>query len=89
MFLKSSQYSQENSKAFLTFAGGWGGGGGGIKMENYQKENQKNIFRQCEKTSEYFILSEDTVLKGKLNYLCSTVYYLLRFSFAFDEREAY
>ena len=88
MFLKSSQYSQENSKAFLTFAGGREGGGD-IKLENYQKENQKNIFRQCEKTSEYFILSEDTVLKDKLNYLCSTVYYLLRFSFAFDEREAY
>ena len=82
MFLTISQSSHENSKAFLTFARG-------IKMENYQKENQKNIFRQCEKTSEYFILSEDTVLKGKLNYLCSTVYYLLRFSFAFDEREAY
>ena len=36
-------------------------------MENYQKENQKNIFRQCEKMSEYFILSDDTVLSEKLN----------------------
>ena len=60
MFLTISQYSQENSKAFLTFARG-------IKMENYQKENQKNIFRQCEKMSEYFILSDDTVLSEKLN----------------------
>ena len=58
-------------------------------MENYQKENQKNIFRQCEKMSENFILSDDTVLSEKLNYLCSTAYYLLRFWFAFDEREAY
>ena len=54
-------------------------------MENYQKENQKNIFRQCEKMSEYFILSDDTVLSEKLNYLCSTVYYLLRFLFGFEE----
>ena len=82
MFLTISQSSHENSKAFLTFARG-------IKMENYQKENQKNIFRQCEKMSEYFILSDDTVLSEKLNYFCSTVYYLLRFWFAFDEREAY
>ena len=68
-----------------TFSDVCGVGGGGEAGGNYQKENQKNIFRQCQKTSKYFILSEDTVLSEKLNYLCSTVYYLLRFLFAFEE----
>ena len=58
-------------------------------MEITKKKIKRIFFDSVRKRPEYFIHSEDTVLSEKLNYLCSTVYYLLRFWFAFDETEAY